>query len=199
VGPNEKVANAGSDGDHGKPAWHWFWKRRRFIVDPRFQGALMSAFIVQMLVFSSILTLTLFLPPILVANDANALPSDSSMALQKLLVLDDLFWPALAGAFLLALFLALRTSHQIAGPLYRFRHVFATLLAQEDPGPVRLRKGDYLKREAESLDRVVQAMVRDRERLAVLEERLRLEPEAAKPVEETPELMPATPGEGHAS
>jgi hypothetical protein len=154
-----------------------FWtrvsRRRRFIVDARLQGGLLADFLVQLLAFAIVLIVAVFLPPILVLGEEGAEPSRLLRAARQMLVLHDVFWPALGAAVVLVTLLAVRTSHRIAGPLFRFRRVYEALLRGENPGPVRLRRGDYLKPEAEFLERVARSVARDRARLTRLEDGVR--------------------------
>jgi hypothetical protein len=153
--------------------WRRLFRRRRFIVDVRLQGGLLADFLLQLFAFSLALLVVVFLPPILEINREDGDPDRLVEAAQQMLALDARLLPALCVAFGLAALLAVRTSHKIAGPLYRFRRVHEALLRREDPGPVRLRKGDYLQAEAASLDRVVRSVVEDRARLERLEKTLR--------------------------
>ncbi|MEZ6196686.1 MAG: hypothetical protein R3F20_13325 [Planctomycetota bacterium] len=146
-----------------------FGRRRRFIIDPRFQSRLLLAFGAQLGVFVVVLSLAVFLPPMLAMNDGDASRAELSRAARELISLESRFWPGLLAATLFAVVLAVRTSHKIAGPLYRFRRVFEAIERGEHPGPVRLRARDYLKEEARFLDALARSVDADRERLRELQ------------------------------
>ncbi len=146
-----------------------FWRRRRYFIDPKVQGRLMAAFFIQLLVFVSVLSVSLFLPPMTVLRQEHAEPTKLLAAAREMIALDARYWPAMMAAVALVLLFGLRTSHKLAGPLYRFRCVFDALRRREDPGRVRLREGDFLIPEAEQLDLVVRKVVADRRRLADFE------------------------------
>ncbi len=82
-------------------------------------------------------------------------------AANQFLALHGVLWPALA-AFLLGLaFVYIRMAHRVAGPLYRFKAVFAEVADGRLTLRVRLRPGDYLMAEAAALDGMIQS-VRER-------------------------------------
>ena len=79
-------------------------------------------------------------------------------AANQFLALHRVLWPALA-AFLLGLaFVYVRMAHRVAGPLYRFKAVFAEVAGGRLTSRVRLRPKDYLLEEAAALDVMIQSM-----------------------------------------
>jgi hypothetical protein len=68
------------------------------------------------------------------------------------------FWPAALLALVIILFHSLRVSHRIAGPLYRFNTIFATLQQGILPKPTHLRHGDYLMPHMETINGALQAL-----------------------------------------
>ncbi|MCB9833307.1 MAG: hypothetical protein H6807_12615 [Planctomycetes bacterium] len=151
-----------------------FLRRRRFLLDSHFQGRLLLAFLVQVLIFAFILALALFMPLVYSLSRLDGQSQAFLEASRQMVALDARFWPALVLASLLAVLMAIRTSHKVAGPMFRFRHVFGLLERGEDPGRVRLRRGDFLLPEAEMLDRVARSVVLDRDRLRAIERQVRL-------------------------
>jgi len=79
-------------------------------------------------------------------------------AANQFLALHRVLWPALA-AFLLGLaFVYVRMAHRVAGPIYRFKSVFAEVAGGRLTSRVRLRQGDYLMQEAAALDGMIQSI-----------------------------------------
>ncbi|MCB9882028.1 MAG: hypothetical protein H6834_09575 [Planctomycetes bacterium] len=138
-------------------------------MDRRLQGALLFSFLLQLGVFTCTVIIALVAPSVITVAQGGASSREIESAARTLLAIDATLWPAIALSFQLVALIAIRTSHRIAGPLLRFRCVFTTLLEHRDPGTVRLRRGDHLQREAEMLDRLARQVVRDRERLDVLQ------------------------------
>lgn len=79
-------------------------------------------------------------------------------AANQFLALHRVLWPALA-AFLLGLaFVYVRMAHRVAGPIYRFKSVFAEVADGRLTTRVRLRERDYLTDEAAALDAMIQSV-----------------------------------------
>jgi HAMP domain-containing protein len=70
-------------------------------------------------------------------------------------ILHDSIWPAFPLALLLILIHSVFFSHRIAGPLYRFRHVFRAISQGDLMVETKIRTHDYLKQEADGLNRMV--------------------------------------------
>lgn len=68
------------------------------------------------------------------------------------LLLHRRLWFPLLVLFLGLLFIFLRTTHRVAGPLYRFRRIFEAVGAGDLSVRVRIRRSDYLVEESEALD-----------------------------------------------
>ena len=62
--------------------------------------------------------------------------------------------------------------HRVAGPVYRFRHVFIRINEGEFPKFVRLREGDFFSETASEINRLVNKLRFDYEKSQAMKERL---------------------------
>lgn len=143
----ESVPNAGLS--HKPP-----FRRRRLIVDREFQGSIVWRVAVQTGITLFLVSLGMF-GPVLVELMKNGGSGASAETAVVMLYLHGRFWWVAAGAMLLAIGMAVHTSHQIAGPLVRFNRVLAALGRGQFPPPLRTRPRDYLKKEVEVLNDAV--------------------------------------------
>lgn len=139
-----------------------FWRRRQYIVDSRLQLGLIGSFFLLLAIFLFVLTLTIFGPPIRELLAGAESSSELLKSSQQLLALDARYWPAIALALVLVTIMAVKVTHRLAGPLYRFKAIFHELGRDEVPAAFKLRDGDYLMREAELLNAAL-ARLRSRE------------------------------------
>ena len=68
------------------------------------------------------------------------------------------------------IYLGVRLSHRICGPVYRMQRVLEAVRNGEDPGPVTLRDGDELQELAEDLKMTVETLMAPARPIAVGEE-----------------------------
>lgn len=122
----------------------------------------------------AVLTLVLFAPivlPLLRHAGAQNEATETALA-DRMLMLHQIVWPLLGSFFLLSGLVSLLMTHRIAGPLYRFRRVFADIGRGTLSMHVTLRDGDYLTDEAAELDAMVAALrarvTRAKEAIAVV-------------------------------
>ncbi len=143
---------------HRKTVTSRFLRRRKFIVNQQVQYSLLFISLCYVLCFVIVLSASLFLPPILELSRVDPLSHRADEAAVKLLYLHSNFWPvALLSMFLIALH-SIHTSHKIAGPLYRFHRIFESIGKGKLPKPALLRKGDYLQKEMEAVNQMVEAL-----------------------------------------
>lgn len=116
------------------------------------------------------------------------------------------YWPVVAVILAATVASALLLFRRMTSPLVRFVRVFEALSRGETPTAVRIRRVDYLHREAECLNRMLSALgeratareracVRIEEALAEIEA-CALEPKAAAAVEQGREGLRALRGDG---
>ena len=131
-------------------------RRRRFFIDRHIQGRLLFASFVHVAIVAGVFGAVLFGPPIvsLLTNENN---SDTALeGARQLLFLHSRFWPAAVLALLMVALDSIRTSHRIAGPVYRFRTVLAALRRGEPAKEIRLRESDMLQGLADDLNALLQ-------------------------------------------
>lgn len=138
-----------------------FFRRRKFVVNRPLQYELLAISIFYVILFTLVLGCTLFLPVILELHRAEGFSEEALTAANQMLYLDAHFWPAVLLSVVLIALHSIRTSHRIAGPLYRFSAVFREIEQGRLPDPISLRKGDYLQTDAEAINRMIDSL-RDR-------------------------------------
>jgi hypothetical protein len=118
------------------------YKRRIKLIKPRLQWTLIGtfiglsalAFLLQYLLIGMRLTEIATEMP---AGGDYLIGSLADVLLEVLLVSFGLLLPLIA-------FVGVSVTFRIAGPIYRFEQYMGQLARGEDPGPCRIRKGDYL-------------------------------------------------------
>lgn len=130
-------------------------RRRRFIVDRRFQFSLMWRSTLFSLFTLAVLGVAWFGPLIQELQTERPATLDSvDGALVLLYVHDRLWW--VVGAYLaVALLHSVHLSHRIAGPLVRFKRHLRLIGEGRLPEPLHTRAKDYLKHEVELLNQTV--------------------------------------------
>jgi hypothetical protein len=118
-------------------------KRRIKLIQPRLQLRLVGTFCGLTLLALG-LQLLVFLQAI--SRIAEELPADHGLLMDAV---PTLVWQSTGLALLvvlpLVLFVGVIVTFRIAGPLYRIEKHLCSLIAGEDPGECRLRKGDELQ------------------------------------------------------
>jgi general secretion pathway protein G len=134
--------------------------RRRRVVLQGFQAQWLIHQVLFILCTSLGLAAAVFAPVI-----AQLWHADDVAAATGFLWLHRRFWPVLCGLIVVLALHAIRTSHRIAGPLYRFRLAFARLTAGDLTVRITVRATDYLQEEAGEFDQAVQSL---RQKVATL-------------------------------
>jgi hypothetical protein len=127
-----------------------FW-RRRFIVDPAFQCALIARATIHTLLVLTMVSVGLFGPVLLDLQSPNRIDDGADTAVVMLYMHGRFWW--IAGICLAAAIVdSVRVSHRIAGPLVPIKRNLRALGDGRLPGPLRTRPHDYLKSEVEILN-----------------------------------------------
>jgi methyl-accepting chemotaxis protein len=79
-------------------------------------------------------------------------------AAEKLLTLHSRVWPAIIAMVCVLGIHSVRIFHRLIGPLYRFRWAFAEIAQGALNFRVKIRKNDYLHRENEALNEMIDAL-----------------------------------------
>jgi methyl-accepting chemotaxis protein len=130
------------------------YKRRRILIES-YQYRLLFINLLYFCIILLIFAAALFLPLILKLNSGNASVVEQGELAGQFLALHSRVWPAMLVVFVLLALHSVFVSHRIAGPLYRFRKVFGAVAGGDLSVRATLRKGDYLGKESESLNRMI--------------------------------------------
>jgi methyl-accepting chemotaxis protein len=145
----------------------WKIQYGRVLVD-KFQLHLvvmaMFHFALVVLVFAS----ALFIPIIFKLNSGDLESPAVQAAAHEFLVLHNKLWMPLLGAFILLVLHNIVVSHRIAGPLYRLRRILKAIGDGDLSTPIRIRKNDYLHKDAEAVCQMVESL---RTKVALLDTR----------------------------
>ncbi len=129
-----------------------FLRRRNFFIHRRLQLRLLGKSLLHTLLIATVMGVALF-GPLFLTLQRDPTPTEAALrAADLVLFLHTRFWPALALAFLLVTLDSIRTSHRIAGPLFRFERTLQDVRDGKDAPPITLRKGDFLEAEAELIN-----------------------------------------------
>ena len=103
-----------------------------------------------------------FVPTIVSLRSADS--RVAAEAAERFLVLHAWLWPCLVLLLATTALQLIYTTHKVAGPLVRFRRVFAEIRDGNFSAVVRLRQGDYLGLEAEALNEALAGLRRREEK-----------------------------------
>ncbi|OQW33474.1 MAG: hypothetical protein A4E19_03505 [Nitrospira sp. SG-bin1] len=127
------------------------FQRRQLFVHP-----VQYWFVVTTLLYFACLLITLyaviFLPMALPLDDPTVSWEHQAQIATQFLELNGRIWPWLVITFLLVLLHSMYFMHRIAGPLYRFMALFRSIGTGQLYQRARLRKHDYLHREAQAFN-----------------------------------------------
>ena len=131
-------------------------KSRRSIETFRLHLMLTTALVV--ICFACIAAVLTFVP-LLAHFDSAELGSNSSAELAAYLIhLHESFWPMIGGAVVASVASAMLVFERMRAPLVGFVSVYRLVAGGKTPGPVRIRRLDYLQDEADELNRMLDAL-----------------------------------------
>lgn len=127
------------------------FQRRQLFVHP-----VQYWFVVTTLIYFACLLIVLyavvFLPMVQPLYDSSVSWEQHAQIATQFLELNERIWPWLIITFLVLLLHSMYFMHRIAGPLYRFSTLFRTVGTGRLRQRARLRKHDYLHREAQAFN-----------------------------------------------
>ena len=127
------------------------FKRRQLFVHP-----VQYWFVVTTLIYFACLLIVLyavvFLPMVQPLYDSSVSWEQHAQIASQFLELNERIWPWLIITFLVLLLHSMYFMHRIAGPLYRFSTLFRSIGTGQLHQRARLRKHDYLHREAQAFN-----------------------------------------------
>jgi len=133
------------------------YKRRRILIES-YQYRLLFINLLYFCIILLIFAAVLFLPLILKLRSGSASVIEQGELAGQFLALHARVWPAMFVIFVLLALHSVFVSHRIAGPLYRFRKVFGAVASGDLSVRAKLRKGDYLGKESESLNEMIASL-----------------------------------------
>jgi methyl-accepting chemotaxis protein len=140
------------------------YKRKRLIVD-NLQYRLLIAGVIYFAVVVFIFACGIFVPVILQLEKDGVASYEAQVAAHQFLVLHERIWPPMILAFALLIVHSVLTSHKIAGPLYRIRGVLKSVGGGDLTQKIKLRKKDYLKKDADNVNAAIDSLREKIERL----------------------------------
>ena len=135
-----------------------FFRRRHFIINKDLQFSLLTISIFYLLLFLVVVGSILFIPVMIELDRVDYASEQAVQAASKILYLHSKFWPAVLLVLVLICLHSIRTSHKIAGPLYRFDRLYESMKEGNLPKKVTLRKGDYLINEMENINEMLESL-----------------------------------------
>lgn len=136
----------------------FIWRRRKFIINRDLQLKLLFASLFYVFLALAVVGSGLFIPLFTELDKPGATALKLPQAAKMILYLHEQFWPAVLLSFVLICILSIRTSHRIAGPLYRIFLVLESLKKGKLPKPVHARKGDHLDGEIKITNQMLEGL-----------------------------------------
>jgi methyl-accepting chemotaxis protein len=133
-------------------------RRKKQVVNRRLQLRFAMVCIAYALAFASILGLVFFLPPMIQLQTGDPYSPQTLQAADRFLFLHGNFWPVVLISLIAIGLHAIRLSHRLAGPLYRYKRIFRSLKEGKIPEAIHPRRGDYLLEETAALNQMLDAL-----------------------------------------
>ena len=135
-----------------------FFRRRHFIINKDLQFSLLTISIFYLLLFLVVIGSILFIPVMIELDRVDYASDQAVQAASKIMYLHSKFWPAVIFALIVIALHSIRTSHKIAGPLYRFDRLFESMKEGNLSQKISLRKGDYLINEMDNINEMLESL-----------------------------------------
>jgi hypothetical protein len=132
------------------------FRRRKYIVKRQLQFHLLIMALSYALFFTFSVAALMIVPTVIQMNRLEPVSMEAAHLADGILYLHGHYWPVVIVPLTCIALHSILTSHRIAGPLYRFTHVFNAVERGNIPKPIRLRKGDYLQAEMEDINRMLE-------------------------------------------
>jgi hypothetical protein len=135
-------------------------RRRNFLVNKNLQFSLLCITVGYVIFFFLVMSASLFVPLMVnLTTDSGNISKKTIESANNLIFLHNNFWlPSVLCLISIAIH-SIRTSHRIAGPIYRLNTVVDSIKQGILPAPLRgLRKGDYLTAEFSQASDMVESL-----------------------------------------
>lgn len=134
-------------------------RRRQYsIIDRSLQYRVLAIILTYSMIIVLFLAVCLFVPDILAMTNESLSLEMRAAAADKLITLHSRVWPAIIAVVCVLGIHSVRIFHRLIGPLYRFRWAFDKISEGDLNFRVKIRKSDYLHREEEALNQMIQAL-----------------------------------------
>jgi len=133
-------------------------RRRNFLINKDLQFRLLFASLFYVVLFIAVTGSALFIPLFMELERGHGSSLKVPQAARIILYLHSNFWPAALFLFILIVILSIRTSHRIAGPIYRMTLVLNSLKEGTLSKTIHLRKGDRLSAEVEITNQMLETL-----------------------------------------
>lgn len=134
------------------------FRRRKFVINKKLQYRLLTISFSYIVLFFVVTGALLFVPLIIDLVKADDSSGKALQAARHFLYLHTKFWPAVFLSLIAIGIHSIRTSHKIAGPLYRLNLIFKAMREGNLPKPIYPRKNDYLLTEIENINQMLQSL-----------------------------------------
>jgi len=136
--------------------------RRRFpVVDRTLQYKFLLLILSYGMIIMIFMGLMMFVPDFLTLSDEDLSIEVRSAAAERTLTLNSRVWPAIIALICLIGVHSFLIFHRLIGPLYRFRWAFLKITKGSLNFRVKLRKKDYLHREEEMINEMIDVVARN--------------------------------------
>ncbi len=134
-------------------------RRRRFpVIDRSLQYKFMSMILIYGGITVIFMAIFLFLPDAIAVGDENLGIEIRAVAAERILTLHTRLWPGLIALICIFSLHSFRAFLRVVGPLYRFRLAFNAIEKGDLGVRLRLRKRDFLLREADMFNEMLDVM-----------------------------------------
>ena len=131
--------------------------KRRILVDPM-QYRLMAVGVFHSLLIVVVFAVALFAPLMIQIGTSDEYNEEVLAAAHQFMTLHSRVWPPLLCTLVILMLHSVLVSHKVAGPLYRLRHEFKLIGGGDIGRVIRIRKRDYLHKEAEALNAMLASL-----------------------------------------
>ena len=134
------------------------FRRRKLLVDGNLQFRIIAASLCYVAFYVFMMAAATFIPLIFEMRSLDPNSHRAYLLANSFIYLHRHVWHIALLVLLAVCIHSLLLSHKVAGPLYRFRHIFRALAAGTVPSRKQLRKGDYLQSEMKLINEMLDSL-----------------------------------------
>jgi hypothetical protein len=133
-------------------------RRKNFLIDKKLQISILVLNLGYAAILFAVIAAALFAPLVFELRNNDPASVEAYEAASTILYLHRKFWLPVCLTLLLLALHSLKTTHRIAGPLFRFRSIFKSIETGTIPDPLKLRRNDFLAAERDSINRMLASL-----------------------------------------